>query len=258
EGRDIHHPSIYQDVAVRNELARTAPGVSQTQTKDDVVEAGLEQLQKGFTGDAALTQCVLENPPELSLKQPVLVTQLLFFTERNGVIGLFPSRAFGPVHPRRIILPLERFRWPEKRYSVAATDFGFWSGVSAHVLCLNSSLLWRAAAVVRHWGYVADDGEFETDCLERANGRFTPGSRTFDQHFDFLEAVAHSLPRSILRHHLRCISRAFARAFESNFTRARPSDDVAFHVSDRDDGVIKRRENVGDAVVNIFAALGLD
>src|SRR5207302_9221888 len=70
--------------------------------------------------------------------------------------------------------------------------------------------------------------------------------------------VAHGLPRSILCHHLRSVSRAFARTFESNFARARPSDDVAFHVGDRDDGVVKRCENMRDTVVNVFAALGLD
>ena len=119
-------------MAVGNELTRAAAGIGQAQTKDDVVEAGLEQLQKRFAGHAAFAQCVLENPPELSFQQSVLVTQLLFLTKRNGVIGLFPSRTFRPMHPGRIIFPLERFRWPEKRHAVAATNFGFWSGVSAH------------------------------------------------------------------------------------------------------------------------------
>ena len=117
---------------MRNELARAATGIGQAQTKDDVVEAGLEQLQKRLAGHAAFAQCVLENPPELSFQQSVLVTQLLFLTKRNGVIGLFPSRTSRPMHPWRIILPLERFRGPEKRHAIAATNFGFWSGVSAH------------------------------------------------------------------------------------------------------------------------------
>ena len=116
-----------------NELARAAAGIGQAQTEDNVVEAGLEQLQERFTGDATLAQRVLKNSPELSLQQPVLVAQLLFFTERDGVIGLFPSRTFWPMHPGRIILPLERFRRPEKWNAVAAANFGFWSGVSAHL-----------------------------------------------------------------------------------------------------------------------------
>jgi len=122
----------------------------------------------------------------LSFQQAVLVAQFLLFTEGNGVIGLFPAGTFRPMHPGRIILPLERFRWPEKRNAITATNFGFWSGVSAHVLWLNSSLLRRAAAVVRHWGYVTNHGELESNRLQSAHGRFTPGSRTFDQHFNFL------------------------------------------------------------------------
>src|SRR5205823_12265273 len=123
---------VYQNVPVRNELARTAPRIGQAQTKDDVVETGLEQLQKSFTRDATFAQRALENPPELSLQQPVLVTQLLFLPEGNGVIRLFPARSFRPMHARRIIFPLQRFRGPEKRHAVAPTNFGFWSGVSAH------------------------------------------------------------------------------------------------------------------------------
>ncbi len=115
-----------------NELPRTAAGIGQAQTEDDVVEASFEQLQKGFSRDAAFAQGVLKNPPELSLQQPVLVAQFLFFTERNGVIGLFPSRTSRPVHAGRIIFSLKRFRWPEKRHAIATTNFGFWSGVSAH------------------------------------------------------------------------------------------------------------------------------
>ena len=111
---------------------------------------------------------------------------------------------------------------------------------------------------MRHWGYVADHSELETNRLQSAHGRFPARARTFNEYFNFLQTVPHGLPRGILRHHLRCVGRALARAFESNFARARPSDDVAFHVRDRDDGVVKRRENVRDTVMDVFAALGLD
>src|SRR5438552_3736903 len=122
----------------------------------------------------------------------------------------------------------------------------------------DSALLRRAATVVGHRSYLADHAELEADRLQSAYGRFAPGPGTFDQHLNFLETVAHGLPRGILRHHLRCVSRALARAFESNFASARPSDDVAFHVRDRDDRIVKRRENMRDTVMDVFAALGLD
>ena len=55
-------------------------------------------------------QCVLENAPELTLEQPVLVTELLFFAERDCIIGLLAPRSLWPVHAGRIIFSLERFR----------------------------------------------------------------------------------------------------------------------------------------------------
>ena len=71
---------------------------------------------------------------------------------------------------------------------------------------------------MRHGCDVTDDGKVETDRLERADGRFTAGAWSPNEHFDFLEAVAHGLARGILRHHLRGIGSAFARAFEAHFT----------------------------------------
>src|SRR5512140_2218457 len=94
----------------------------------------------------------------------------------------------------------------------------------------DSPLLRRAATAVGHRCYIADHAELEADRLQSAHGRFPARARTFNEYFNFLETVPHGLPRGILRHHLRCVSRALARAFESNFACARPSDDVAFHV----------------------------
>ena len=70
--------------------------------------------------------------------------------------------------------------------------------------------------------------------------------------------MAHRLAGGILRDHLRRVSRALARAFEANFARARPADHVAFQIGDRDDGVVKRRENVRETGVNVFAPFRLD
>src|SRR5207302_6007366 len=77
-------------------------------------------------------------------------------------------------------------------------------------------------------------------------------------HYLYLMTASHCLPLHSLRHYLCRIGGAFALAFESNVARTRPSDDVALHVLNRDDGVVERGENVRDAVVNVFAALRLD
>jgi hypothetical protein len=35
---------------------------------NNIIESGFQQLKKCFTGDAALAQCALKNPTELSLE----------------------------------------------------------------------------------------------------------------------------------------------------------------------------------------------
>ena len=63
---------------------------------------------------------------------------------------------------------------------------------------------------MRHRGDVADHGDFQPDGLERANGRLASGTRAFDAHFDFLEAMAHRLTAGILGCHLRRVRGALA------------------------------------------------
>ena len=70
--------------------------------------------------------------------------------------------------------------------------------------------------------------------------------------------MAHRLPGSILRDHLRRISCALARAFKADLAGARPSNHVAVHVRDRHDCVVKCRKNMRDAGMNILAPFGLD
>src|SRR6266481_3349168 len=117
---------------MRNELASCAAGVGEAQTIYDVVEAGLQQLEKRFTCYAALAQCAFENAPELFFEKPVLIPQLLFFTEGNCVIGLFAPRTSRAVHPRRIIFPLKCLGVTEERHTVTPAYFRFWSCVSGH------------------------------------------------------------------------------------------------------------------------------
>ena len=70
--------------------------------------------------------------------------------------------------------------------------------------------------------------------------------------------MTHRLPGSILRDHLRRVGGAFARAFETDFAGARPSNHVSVHVGDRHDRVVKCRKNMRDAGVNVLAAFGFD
>jgi hypothetical protein len=49
-----------------------------------------------------------------------------------------------------------------------------------------------------------------------------------------------------------------ATTAEAALAGGRPADDGARHVGDRDDGVVERRRDVGDASEDVLAALGLD
>lgn len=120
----------------------------------------------------------------------------------------------------------------------------------------DAPLFRGAAAIVRHWGDVADDGYFKADGLHGTDGRFSAGSWTFYTDFDLSETVTHGLFAGILRDHLGGISRALSRALEAAFSGAGPSDDGAFLVRDAHDGVVEARLNVGDAMNDILAALG--
>ncbi len=122
----------------------------------------------------------------------------------------------------------------------------------------DAALLWRATSIVRHRCDIANYGQVEADGLERAHRRLPTGAGAFDANFDFFQSVTHGLTGCVLGNHLSRIGRAFARALKSDFARAGPADDFAGHVSDRDDRIVKRRENVRDPGMDIFAALGLN
>src|SRR4051812_43037746 len=119
-------------MAVRYQLARPTPRVRQAKAKNYVVDTGLQKLQQSFAGDAAFSKSTLEDTTKLSLEETVLVTKLLFLTERDCIVRLFSTRPFGPVHAGRIILSLEGFGRPKKRNAITATHFCFRSGISAH------------------------------------------------------------------------------------------------------------------------------
>jgi uncharacterized CHY-type Zn-finger protein len=73
-------------MSVRYQLARSATGVRKAKTVNDVIEARFQELEKCFACHAALAQRALEDTPELPFKKPVLVAQLLFFTQRNRIL----------------------------------------------------------------------------------------------------------------------------------------------------------------------------
>src|SRR4249919_1274554 len=118
---------------MRHELARCTACVGEPKPVNNIIESRFQQLEKRFTGYTTLAQRALENAPELSFQQSVLVTQLLFFTERNRVIGLFAPGTSRAVNTGWIILPLQCFRRTEERHAITPAYFCFWSCVSGHL-----------------------------------------------------------------------------------------------------------------------------
>src|SRR5512132_2599950 len=121
-------------MAMRHELACCTARVGEPKSVNNIIESRFQQLEKRFTGHATFAQRTLENAPELSFKQSVLIAQLLFFTEGNRVIGLLAPGAPRAVDAGWIILALQCFRRTEKRHAITPAYLRFWSCVSCHVV----------------------------------------------------------------------------------------------------------------------------
>src|SRR5207248_7688710 len=95
------------------------------------------------------------------------------------------------------------------------------------------------------------------DGLQRADRRLAPRPRALDA--DVERPHAHRLRRvaRVERGLRRRERRAFARSLEADAAGARPGDDIAFGVRNRHDGVVERRLNVRQAVMDdaLLAAL---
>src|SRR5262245_48351369 len=107
-------------MAMRHELARSTPRIGEPKPINNIIESCFQQLEKRFTGHTTFAQRTLENTPELSFKEPVLISQLLFFTEGNRVIGLLASGAPRAVDAGWIILSFQCFRRAEDRHAVTS------------------------------------------------------------------------------------------------------------------------------------------
>ena len=114
------------------------------------------------------------------------------------------------------------------------------------IVSTHSRIARWAAAIVRDRGDVLDGADFQTNRLQGADGGFPAGTRAFDADFHFFHAMSHRLAGSVLRDHLRGVSRALAGAFETHTTGAGPADEVALSVRDGDLGVVEGGKNIRD------------
>src|SRR5690606_9614492 len=112
----------------------------------------------------------------------------------------------------------------------------------------DATLLRRAASVVRDGRHVDDVDDLVADVVQRTNGGLPTRTRALDAHFQRLHAVVEGGLAGLLRGDLGSERGRLARAAETRATRSRPRQRIALAVGDRDDGVVERSVDVGDAV----------
>src|SRR5215207_6734719 len=108
-----------------------------------------------------------------------------------------------------------------------------------------------AAAVVGDRGDVLDAGDLDAGALQRADGGLAAGAGTLHLHVDLPDTVLHGAAGGLLGGHLGGEGRALLRALEADVAGRGPGEDVALLVGDRDDRVVERRLDVGDAVRDV-------
>src|SRR3954463_9535085 len=91
--RHIHAPAVHGPMTVQDELARLAPGGSEAEAHEHVVEPRLQQPQKILAGYAGLAARLLVVVGELALEDAVVATRLLLLAQLQPVLGLLLAAA---------------------------------------------------------------------------------------------------------------------------------------------------------------------
>jgi hypothetical protein len=129
---DIDAGSVHENVAVVDHLAGGLAGVAETCAVADVVETALKKLQHDNTRDTTAAGCLLVVSAELLLEDAVLETELLLFTESDGIFRLLLTACTDTVLAWWEIAALQGFGWAEKGYAEAAGDFGAGTSITCH------------------------------------------------------------------------------------------------------------------------------
>ena len=111
---------------------------------------------------------------------------------------------------------------------------------------LNTPSLGRSASVVRDRCDIADQGDLDAYCLERADGALTARARSTDKYINTAQSVLLSLARCVLGGKLRAEWGALLGTLEPNAAGGGPRDQVAAGVGYRDDRVVERALDMDD------------
>src|SRR5690606_16122064 len=256
-GGQVDRLAVDRDATVRHQLARGRPGHREAHAVDDVVEAGLEQLQQVLTRVALLGRGLLVVVAELALQQAVDALDLLLLAQLDGVVGeLAATRAGAGAVLAGLLLQLALRvegaggRLQREVGAFAAGELAGGTDITSHFLSppLDATLLRRTAPVVRDRRHVDDVGDLVAHIVERTDGRLAAGARALDADFKRLHAVVEGGLASLLCGDLGSERGGLARTAETRAARSRPRQRIALAVGDGDDGVVERSVDVGDAV----------
>src|SRR5690606_17017766 len=254
-GRQVDRLAVDRDAAVRDQLAGRGTGHREAHPVDHVVQARLKELQQVLTRVALLGGRLLVEVAELAFQQAVDALDLLLLAQLGGVVGQLAATQRGAVLAGLLLqlaLGVERAgrRLERKVGAFAARELAGGTDITCHVLVapLDAALLRRTAPVVRDWRHVDDVGDLVAHVVQRTHGRLAARTRALDADFQRLHAVVQRFLARLLGGDLGCERGRLARAAETRATRGRPRQRVALAVGDRDDGVVERSVDVGDAV----------
>src|SRR5690606_33521653 len=252
--RDVRDAVVDHHVAVVDQLAGLAARPREAEAVDDVVEAGLEELEEVLAGDALLAGRLLEEVLELPLQQAVGVLRLLLLLELDGVLALLPAAGVA-VLAGAVGFALERLGGAEDRFPESPRELLLGSAVTGHgaYSCVvgrdrrearpldalsriysrgaagtsggphgggparsDAAALRRPAAVVGDRRDVADGENLEAGVGEGAHGAFAARPRALDVHVDPAEAEVVGLLGRLGGGHLGRVRRVLPRPLEAH------------------------------------------
>jgi len=111
-------------------------------------------------------------------------------------------------------------------------------------LDLNAPPFRRPAAVVWYGSNVANGRNLESDDGQRANSRFTPGSRALHVYIDAAKPEIMSFLSRCRRSNLGRIWRILSATLESHLPGTGPRDGVAILIGQGNEHVVKRGTNM--------------
>ena len=133
-GSNVHLLAIHGHVAVGHHLTGSGAGGGKVEAVDDVVEAGLQQLQEDIAGHAATAGGFLIVLAELTFEHAVHEAELLLFSEHDTVVGLLLAAGAHTVLTRREGTASKSLAGAEEFNTETTADLGGRTCVTSHNL----------------------------------------------------------------------------------------------------------------------------